>query len=76
MKKCKIGLMNQKDKDNSLNEVRILASIRNPYVIAYKEAIYDESSECLFVIMEYAAGGDLMHQVKHAIKNKSQIEEK
>lgn len=55
-----MGAMKSKDKENALNEVRILASIQNPYVIGYKEAIFDEASECLFVIMEYAAGGDLM----------------
>lgn len=59
MKKCKIGLMKRCEKDNSLNEVKILSSIKNPFVIAYKEAIYDDSSECLYIIMEYAAGGDL-----------------
>lgn len=59
MKRCKIGLMKSRDKDNALNEVRILASIKNNFVIAYKEAIYDEPSECLYIIMELAAGGDL-----------------
>ncbi|KAL4428915.1 hypothetical protein ABPG74_017505 [Tetrahymena malaccensis] len=75
MKRCKIGLMKQRDKDNALNEVRILASIKNQYVIAYKEAIYDEQSECLFVIMEYAAGGDLHQQVKNCIKSKTYLDE-
>lgn len=36
--------MKAKDKDNALNEVKILASIAHPNVIAYKEAIYDDSS--------------------------------
>ncbi|KAL4498023.1 hypothetical protein ABPG72_014880 [Tetrahymena utriculariae] len=75
MKKCKIGLMKQRDKENALNEVHILASIKNQYVIAYKEAIYDEQSECLFVIMEYAAGGDLQQQVKNCIKSKTCLDE-
>jgi len=64
MKKCRIGSMKMKDKENALNEVRILASINSPYIVGYKEAIFEESSECLYVIMEYAAGGDLMQQVK------------
>lgn len=42
MKRCKIGLMKMKDKENALNEVRMLASIADPHVIAYKEAIYDD----------------------------------
>lgn len=33
MKKVKIGKMSNKDKDNAVNEVRILASIHHPNVI-------------------------------------------
>lgn len=33
LKRIKIGNLDQKDKENTLNEVRLLASIDNPYVI-------------------------------------------
>jgi NIMA (never in mitosis gene a)-related kinase len=33
--------MSIKDKENSLNEIRILASVENPYIVSYKEAFYD-----------------------------------
>ena len=33
--------MNEKDKENAINEVRILASIRHPNVISYREAFFD-----------------------------------
>jgi len=29
------------EKENALNEVRILASIKDPYIVGYKEAFYD-----------------------------------
>ena len=48
------------EKENALNEVRILASIKDPYIIGYKEAFYDEDSSCLCIIMEYAGGGDIL----------------
>ena len=33
--------MSYKDKENAVNEVRIIASIKHPNVIAYKEAFID-----------------------------------
>lgn len=33
LKRIKIGNLDKKDKENTLNEVRLLASIKNPYVI-------------------------------------------
>jgi NIMA (never in mitosis gene a)-related kinase len=34
--------LSEKEKENALNEVRILASIQHQNVIAYKEAFIDE----------------------------------
>lgn len=51
--------MKEKEKENSLNEVRILASINNDHIIGYKEAFFDSKSNTLCIIMEYAEGGDL-----------------
>jgi len=59
MKRIKISSLTQKDKLNALNEIRILASINNEYIINYKDAFYDDEIECLFIIMEYAEKGDL-----------------
>jgi NIMA (never in mitosis gene a)-related kinase 1/4/5 len=67
----KLSKLNDKEKENSLNEVRILASIkyvtsficlcqfRHKNVISYKEAFIEEESECLCIIMEFADAGDL-----------------
>jgi NIMA (never in mitosis gene a)-related kinase len=41
MKKIKIANGQHKEIQNTLNEVRILASISNPYIIGYKDAVYD-----------------------------------
>jgi len=43
-----MGNLTSKEKDNALNEVRILASISHPNVIAYKEAFIDEVSSSLW----------------------------
>jgi len=59
LKKVKMLSLTEKEKENALNEVRILASIDHPNVIGFKEAFIDEASSCLCLVMEYADNGDL-----------------
>jgi NIMA (never in mitosis gene a)-related kinase len=40
--------LSDKEKENALNEVRILASISHPNIVAYKEAFIDEPSSSLW----------------------------
>jgi NIMA (never in mitosis gene a)-related kinase 1/4/5 len=44
LKKVKLGKLSTKEKDNALNEVRILASIEHPNIISYKDAFFEEAS--------------------------------
>lgn len=60
MKKVKLQKLSSKEKENALNEVRILASINHPNVIGYKEAFFEDATNTLCVVMEYADGGDLL----------------
>lgn len=55
--------MPPKDRVNALNEIRILASVSGPNIVEYKEAFYDEESNCLFIVMEYAQDGDLLSRI-------------
>ena len=55
--------LNKRDQENSLNEVRILASINHPNVIGYKEAFWDEAGSSLNIVMEYADDGDLESKI-------------
>jgi len=50
LKKVKIQNLSDREKENALNEVRILASIKNPFVAAYKEAFFDEPSNSLWYV--------------------------
>lgn len=63
MKVVKITQLSEKERQNALNEIRILASIVDPNIIAYKEAFFDENIRCLCIIMEYADGGDLLQKL-------------
>ena len=48
LKRVKMMNLSEKEKENSLNEVRILASIRDPNVIAYKEAFFESKTNSLW----------------------------
>lgn len=63
MKKVKMMKLSEREKQNALNEVRILASIQHPNIIGYKEAFFEDATSSLCIIMEYADGGDLLNLI-------------
>jgi NIMA (never in mitosis gene a)-related kinase len=63
LKKVKITTLKDKEKENALNEVRILASIDHPNIVSYKETFLDEGTNHLCIILEYASGGDLLNKI-------------
>jgi NIMA (never in mitosis gene a)-related kinase len=82
LKKVRMVNLSEKEKENALNEVRILASIQNPYIISYKEAFVDDSSQSLWyslhinkwehsLVMEFADNGDLFQKICEHQKNGS-----
>ena len=64
--------LNKKEQENSVNEVRLLASINHPNVIGYKEAFWDDNIKSLNIVMEYADDGDL-HTKIHRIKKENKL---
>ena len=44
LKKVKMQKLSAKEKENALNEVRILASVNHPNIAGYKEAFFEEST--------------------------------
>jgi len=63
LKKVKFGSLNQRDKQNALNEIRFLASITHPNIVGYKEVFIDEPTSSLCLVMEFAGRGDLLQMV-------------
>lgn len=41
LKKMRIASLSEKEVANCLNEVRILASLNNPYILAYRDSFFD-----------------------------------
>lgn len=75
LKKVKFGSLSEKEKENSVNEIRILASISHPNIIGYKEAFIDPTSNSLCLIMELAENGDLLEKINQMKKRKSNFSE-
>ena len=75
--------LSDKEKENALNEVRILASIKCQSIISYKEAFVDEPSQSLWyilivkhsIVMEYADNGDLLKKINDCQKNGTSFSE-
>ena len=68
--------LNKKEKENSVNEVRLLASVSHPNVIGYKEAFLDDKNNTLNIIMEYADDGDLQTKINQKRKEQKVYNEK
>ena len=75
LKKVKIQSLSLKEKQNALNEVRILASVNSPFVISYKESFIDEKDQTLCIVMEYADEGDLFQKITLCKKLHTNFEE-
>ena len=64
LKRVFLSKLTEKEKENALNEVRILASVNSENVVSYKEAFWETSPSSLCIIMEHADGGDLYERIK------------
>ena len=65
-----VGL-NDKDKQNALNEIRLLASVSHENVVQYKESFIDVSQhQTLCLVMEYCEEGDMLSKIEANFKHK------
>ena len=75
IKQVKFTDLKQKEISNSLNEIRILASISHQNIIGYKESFYDLPANTLNLVLEYADDGDLQSQITHHKQHKTYFPE-
>ncbi|NXE77658.1 NEK3 kinase, partial [Cochlearius cochlearius] len=55
--------MPSSDVENSRKEAVLLAKMKHPNIVAYKESF--EADGHLYIVMEYCDDGDLMQKIKH-----------
>lgn len=63
LKQVKLQTLNKKEKENALNEVRILASFQSAFIAQYRDAFIDSASDLLCLVMEYADDGDVFKRI-------------
>ena len=66
IKQVDLGKLNKKERQQSLNEAKLLSSLRHPNVINYVDSFLARKSDHLCIVMEFADGGDLSNKVKSA----------
>ena len=76
LKKVKLKNLSEKEKQNALNEIRILASIKSDHIIAYKEAFIEEKEKILCLVTEFANKGDLFQKITYFKQMQKSFEEK
>lgn len=71
-----ISLLDRTGIDNVLNEIRILSSVSNPYIVEYHEAFIDPSESFVWIVMEHLGGGDLANVIKSKHNEGARIQER
>jgi len=75
LKKVKLPSLSDKEKQNAMNEIRLLASVQHENIISYKDAFFDEETRCLCIVTELADRGDLMQDIVKCQKERSHLRE-
>jgi NIMA (never in mitosis gene a)-related kinase len=76
LKQVKLAALKPKERENALNEVRILASVSHPNIVKYREAFIDPNTNNLCIIMEYCEEGDLLLKIQKCQKTHTTISER
>lgn len=66
MKVIDMSRMNAGEKREANNEVRVLSSLKHPYIVSFRESFLDSSSLC--IVMDFAEGGDLYGRIEKTRK--------
>ncbi|XP_069833923.1 serine/threonine-protein kinase Nek1 isoform X2 [Dendropsophus ebraccatus] len=61
IKEISISKMSSKEREESRREVAVLANMKHPNIVQYKESF--EESGCLYIVMDYCEGGDMFKRI-------------
>nr|XP_025978658.1 serine/threonine-protein kinase Nek1 isoform X1 [Dromaius novaehollandiae]XP_025978659.1 serine/threonine-protein kinase Nek1 isoform X1 [Dromaius novaehollandiae]XP_025978660.1 serine/threonine-protein kinase Nek1 isoform X1 [Dromaius novaehollandiae]XP_025978661.1 serine/threonine-protein kinase Nek1 isoform X1 [Dromaius novaehollandiae] len=61
IKEINISEMSNKEREESRREVAILANMKHPNIVLYRESF--EENGCLYIVMDYCEGGDLFKKI-------------
>ncbi|KAB0368554.1 hypothetical protein FD755_019588, partial [Muntiacus reevesi] len=61
IKEINISRMSSKEREESRREVAVLANMRHPNIVQYRESFEENGS--LYIVMDYCEGGDLFKRI-------------
>ncbi|XP_012580246.1 PREDICTED: serine/threonine-protein kinase Nek1 [Condylura cristata] len=61
IKEINISTMSSKEREESRREVAVLANMKHPNIVQYKESFEENGS--LYIVMDYCEGGDLFKRI-------------
>lgn len=62
VKVVNLGKLNHREVEDSVNEIRLMASFQSPYIVQFYEAFCDNRRLC--IVSEYARLGDMAHLIE------------
>lgn len=65
IKQVDLAKLNKKERQQSLNEAKVLSSLRHPNIVNYFDSFLARKSDHLCIVMEFADGGDLSNRIKN-----------
>ena len=68
-----LGSLNHREIEDSVNEIRLMASFTSPFIVRFFEAFCDNRRLC--IVTEYARLGDLAHLIDRRKKKKRPFHE-
>ncbi|XP_060569853.1 serine/threonine-protein kinase Nek1-like isoform X6 [Ruditapes philippinarum] len=63
IKEISIMRMNSKERSEARKEVSVLAQLKHPNIVAYRESF--EEHGCLYIVMDFCSGGDLYAKINN-----------
>merc|ERR1719272_2905407 len=73
MKIIDMSRMDSKMRKDAVNEVKVLSSLKHPYIVSYRESFTENRN--LAIVMDYAEGGDLHQRIQRTRQEGKQIPE-
>ena len=67
IKEVRLANLGQKEKDDAMKEIQVLSSLDHPYIVKYIESFQERGN--LFIVMEFADGGDLSQKIERQGSN-------
>ena len=75
-KRIDISKMQKAELSDAVNEIRILASIKHPYIVGFYDAFLARRDRELWIVMELCGCGDLASKVERYRKKRKYMDER